>query len=298
MARAAARFQATASYHAPLYGADRVTESTNDGDEDSGGNGRGTIQAVDGALIVLQVLASLTGPAPLGEIARLASMSPSKVHRYLASFIKAGLVQQTHRSGRYDLGRAALELGLAAMSRLDLVSAAADRLEDLVEATGAAGLLAVWGNQGPTVVRWHRTRSFVITSLGLGTTMPLLNSATGRVFLAFSPWPVVEPLFRQELERAQALGLRWADINPASDADFEALITRVRAVGYAAVDGRFVPGLNAIAAPVLNWQREAEAVMTLTTGDPSILDPNGPALRLLLAACREVSAQRPDHAPA
>jgi hypothetical protein len=37
--------------------------------------------------------------------------------------------------------------------------------------------------------------------------------------------------------------------------------------GYATIDGRFVPGVNAI-APVLNWQREAQTVMTPTTGDP------------------------------
>ena len=59
---------------------------------------------------------------------------------------------------------------------------------------------------------------------------------------------------------------------------FEALITRVCTFGYAAVDGRFVPGLN------VNWQGEDEAAMTLTAGDPSILDPEGPGLRLLLTA--------------
>jgi DNA-binding IclR family transcriptional regulator len=117
-----------------------------------------------------------------------------------------------------------------------------------------------------------------------------------RVFLAFSPRRIVEPLLQQELQRAQALGLRWPDINPASESDFEALVERVRELGHASVDGRFIPGLNAIAAPVLNWQGEAEAVLTLTTGDPGILDPHGSALRLLLSACSDVSITPPSRA--
>jgi len=132
-------------------------------------------------------------------------MPPSKVHRFPASFIKAGLVQQTHCLGRCDLGRTAVELALAAMGRLDLVNA-----------TAARGL----GAQVPTAVRWHRTCNFLITSLGLGTTLSLLNSAHPRVFLAYSPRPVIEPLLRQERERAHALGLRVADIKPVSDTDF------------------------------------------------------------------------------
>ncbi|MFX9604647.1 hypothetical protein ABTP42_19860, partial [Acinetobacter baumannii] len=79
-------------------------------------------------------------------------------------------------------------------------------------------LLAVWGNAGPTVVRWQRTASFVFTSLGLGTTLPLLNSATGRVFLAFAPKRMVTPMADQELARAARLKLSWPDLMPTRPA--------------------------------------------------------------------------------
>ena len=48
-------------------------------------------------------------------------MPAAKAHRYLASFMPAGLIEQHPESGRYDLGPFALELGLglAAMARLD-----------------------------------------------------------------------------------------------------------------------------------------------------------------------------------
>lgn len=249
----------------------------------------GGIQALDSALVALKALASFPGPTSLSDIARAADMPASKVHRYLASFIKAGLVRQAHRAGLYDLGKGAAALGLAAVSRMDLVAAAADRLEELVEETGAAGLVAVWGPHGPTLVRWRRTGSFVITSLGIGTIFPMLNSSTGRTFLAFTPRSVVAPLLDREIARAAELGLAWPDLDPREPDDVERLVAKVRADGHASVDGRFIPGLNAISAPVLNWQGEADAAVTLTASDNALLRPDGPALRRLKRVCAELS---------
>lgn len=85
-------------------------------------------------------------PRPSSRTSRAAKAPAiSTAHRYLASFAKAGLVRQTHRAGLYGLAKGAAELGLAAISRMDLVTAAAERLEELVVRTGAAGLVAVWG---------------------------------------------------------------------------------------------------------------------------------------------------------
>ena len=147
----------------------------------------GGIQSLDAALRLLKQLAARGGPVALSELAREAEMPVSKAHRYLASFVAAGLVQQTARSGKYDLGPEALQLGIAAMVRRDYVNLAADRLPDLVAETGQTALLCVWGSFGPTVVRWERSANFIVTSLGLGSTLPLQGSATGRVFLGFAP---------------------------------------------------------------------------------------------------------------
>jgi DNA-binding IclR family transcriptional regulator len=251
--------------------------------------GRTGIQALDSALVVLRVLSGMSGPASLSDIARQAKMPASKVHRYLASFTKAGFVGQAHKAGHYTLAKGALELGLAAMARMDLVNEAAVHMDELVARTGAAALIAVWGPHGPTVVRWLRTGSFVITSLGLGTTLPLLNSATGRVFLAYSRMQVIERHLQQEVHRAQKQGLRWPDLDPSHPDEITLIARNIRRLGYASVDGRFIPGLNALSAPILNWQGEVEVAVTLTSGDKAILDPASVALELLREACAAVS---------
>lgn len=270
------------------------------------GEASGGIQSLDAALRVLAQLSRMPGAAGVSDLARLCDMPVSKVHRYLASFAHAGLVRQNGRSGTYDLGAAARRLGLAAIARHDIVNAASDGLADLSAATGCTSLLAVWGDNGPTVIRWERAPSLVVTSFGLGTTLPLLSSATGRVCYAFLPDPVVGAVADKEIGAARRRPALLADLggDPGGDRDADrgadpgdpnlpAAVRRMReavvAARMAGVDGRYVPGLVALAAPVVNWQGELEAAVTLIGTDAAILEPEGPTAARLRAFCEDHS---------
>lgn len=241
----------------------------------------GGIQSLDNALTVLKALASFGGPVALSELARETGMPASKVHRYLASFANAGLVQQAGRSGKYDLGPGAVQLGLAAMARLDFVNRTADALHELCAETGLTTLMSVWGNAGPTVVRWERAPGFIVTTLGLGTAMPLLNSASGRMFLAHAPRQVIGALLAEELAAA-----------PGTDAD--AIARDVREAGYARVASDLIPGLAAISAPVLDWQGEIEVAVTLISTDPAITAPDAAPVAALKRFCQALSLPAPE----
>ncbi|MGY3548392.1 DNA-binding IclR family transcriptional regulator [Bradyrhizobium sp. USDA 4472] len=252
-----------------------------DTDDDSGGTAPGGIQALDAALSVLRVLRSLDGPATLSDIAREAGMPPSKVHRYLASFIHAGLAVQKERSGRYDLGREAAELGVAAISRNNFVVRASDELEELATTTGQAALLAVWSHNGPTVVRMERGPHLTTTSIGLGSTFPLLDSATGRIFLSYLPSPQLTARLQNELERAASVGLSWPDLDPNLES-VQSLTTKIRRERIAYVDGRYIPGLLAISSAITNWQGEIEVAVTLFGTHRELLQPDSPARAALI----------------
>jgi DNA-binding IclR family transcriptional regulator len=243
------------------------------------------IQALDAALRVLAEMGQLNGPATLSDIARACDMPPSKVYRYLASFQQAGLVEQAERSGRYDLGRGAALLGLSAIARHDFVNRVSDTLPELSVTTGMSALLSVLGNEGATVIRWERAASPAVTSIGLGTTLPLLKSATGRVLLAWAPRAPLQSLLETEIRIAQRNPNMFPDITPTT-AGIEKLNAETRAKGYSSVDGRFIPGLVAIAAPILDWQNEAQAVVTLVGTDPSATLPDSKPPAALLAFCK------------
>src|SRR2546430_7288062 len=162
----------------------------------------------------------------LRDLAKDAGMSAAKAHRYLVSFQRLQLVVQDAASSRYDLGPAALKMGLASLERLDGVKLARERVVRLMEEIGHTLALAVWGNQGPTIVHWEESPQAITVNLRLGDVMPLLSSATGLCFLAFmsqhhpAPQNRLAGLLQDELARAQKLARK--DV-PSSMAEVNAL---------------------------------------------------------------------------
>jgi len=246
-------------------------------------------QALDAALEVLLGVMHFKEPVALSELARHCGMPASNVHRYLASFQRARFVTQTGRSGKYLLGPLALELGLAAIGRHDLVNSASDGLADLRSETHMTTMLSVWGSEGATVIRLERAETPTVTSIGLGTTLPLLNSATGRIFLSWAPPLVIQSALDKELARAKRTRAIAPDIEP-SKRGLDDLVQSIRERGYATVEGMFIPGLVAVSAPVLDWQGEVQAAITLMGTERTALEsPDGPIARLV-AFCREKSS--------
>ena len=142
---------------------------------------RAGIQSVEVGFGLLDVLARATGPLMLRDLAMAAGMSAAKAHRYLVSFQRLHLVVQDANSTLYDLGPAALTLGLASLSRIDAVKLARERIAALMQDIGHTVALAVWGNHGPTIVHWEESPLAVTVNLRLGDVMPLLASATDAV---------------------------------------------------------------------------------------------------------------------
>src|SRR3954464_15528342 len=167
---------------------------------------RAGIQSVEVGFALLEALGQAAGPQMLRDLAASAGMSAAKAHRYLVSFQRLQLVVQDAASTRYDLGPAALKLGLASLARLDAVRLARERATALMERIGHTVALAVWGNHGPTIVHWEESPSAVTVNLRLGDVMPLLTSATGLCFAAYAPKDAIAPMLKDEMARAQKQG--------------------------------------------------------------------------------------------
>ena len=210
---------------------------------------RAGIQSVEVGFALLQVLAKAPGPLMLRDLAGAAGMSAAKAHRYLVSFQRLQLVVQDTGNTRYDLGPAALKLGLASLSRLDAVKLARERIGGLMEQIGHTLALAVWGNQGPTIVHWEESPQAVTVNLRLGDVMPLLSSATGRCFAAYAAKEAIAPRLKEEITRAQQQGR--TDL-PASLAEVRSMLDAVRKRGLARVVDVLLPGIVGFCAPVFD----------------------------------------------
>ncbi len=249
---------------------------------------RAGIQSVEVGFALLDVLGQSAGPLMLRDLAAAAGMSAAKAHRYLVSFQRLALVVQDAGTTRYDLGPAALKLGLASLSRLDAVKLARERVGPLMEAIGHTIALAVWGNHGPTVVHWEESPQAVTVNLRLGDVMPLLSSATGRCFAAYVSRDAIAPMLRDEMARAQKAGR--TDV-PATMAEVKALLDEVRTRRAARVVDTLLPGIVGFCAPV--FDSDGHIVLGIVTlGSVATFDAawDGAVHRPLAAAAAQLSA--------
>lgn len=218
---------------------------------------RAGIQSVEVGFTLLQALGQASGALMLKDLAAAAGMSAAKAHRYLVSFQRLGLVVQDGRSGHYDLGPAALHLGLAALQRQDAVRLARERLPALQTQIPHTLALAVWGNRGPTLVHWLPGPQAVVAHLRLGDVMPLTTSATGRCFAAWLPTGWTAPLIAAENRCAAhaepTITIKTiANTRPDAATAQAALHAEARQQGAARVIDTLLPGTAAFCAPVFD----------------------------------------------
>lgn len=244
---------------------------------------RKSIQSVEAGVRVLEALAAANGSAALREVSAATGMSRSQAYRYLLAFVNTGFVRQDPVTSKYCLGSLALRVGLAALGQTDAVARASEALELLVETTGRTGLLTVWGERGPVIIRWVHGRRRVVASLGLGSVLPLLVSSSGHIFISYMPGRVTADVAEEE----------WRSSHRTSDESLEVLLRAIRkntrAAGFATVSGTVAPGLCAISAPILDAQGEAAGSISLLARADEPLAGDKACVAFLLATSAKVS---------
>lgn len=249
---------------------------------------RQRVQAAETGLAVLKGLGRLGGRASLSVLAAHVGESPAKVHRYLASLVEEGFVTQAAGSQQYLLGAESIALGLAAMRQAEPIRAAEASLGRLREALSLTCFVAVMGNKGATIVRFEEPWLPISVNARVGSVLPLLWSATGRVLLA---WQHDDARLRAmaEQELAEAPTELRAQLDAADP--IGRLAESVLAAGCAVVKDTNLRGISAVSAPVFDHAGRVCAALTVLgpTGgfDASV---RGTAAKALREEARAVSA--------
>jgi DNA-binding IclR family transcriptional regulator len=245
-----------------------------------------SILSIEVGFKLIKALECAEGSLTLKELARRAGMPPSKAHFYLVSFKRVGLVAQNEENGQYLLGRYALDLGLSALRRLDLAEIAQEAMRTLGSEISESVFLSVWGNRGPTIVFKVDGPRRIPMTLQIGYVLPLLRSATGRVFLTYLPHGLTENSLREET----------LTLPPQARDAFDAasLRKRVAEAGIAETDSLLNDGFTGVSAPIWNHQGELAGALTIITPTESALDNVrgniGPLLDVTRAISRALGA--------
>jgi DNA-binding IclR family transcriptional regulator len=163
-------------------------------------------------------------------------MTPAKAHPYLVSFSKLGLIEQDTETGRYGLGSFGVQLGLIGLQQIDPVRLASAQLPELALRVGHTVAIAVWGTQGPTIIKTEAGPESIYVNIRLGTTISVQGTASGKLFAALLPTDTAKTIS----------GVAW------QDAEFQKDLANIRKKNISVVKDSVVSGVSAIATPVFD----------------------------------------------
>ena len=191
----------------------------------------------------------------------------------------------------HDLGAFSLDLGVSGPGHLHALRLATPVAAELAAALQETVAVAVWGNMGPTVVRWEESPRPVSPNLRTGVVLPVLGSATGLAFAAFLPKELTADAIAAELAQRRS--------PPDTPEGVERASERIRQLGVATVSesrdsfaGMYETPISAISVPVMD--RSGAMVLALTVVGPGArldVPPDGPVTRALKGAAASLSGR-------
>jgi DNA-binding IclR family transcriptional regulator len=217
-----------------------------------------TIQVLDRAFALLDVLASHQDPVPLKQISEQTGLHPSTAHRILND-LTIGRYVERPQAGSYRLGMRLLELGNLVKARLDVREAALGPMRDLHKLTHQPVNLSM--RQGDEIVYVERAfseRSGMQVVRAIGGRAPLHLTSVGKLFLAHDD-PVRVRAY------ATRTGLPGHTRTSITDiARLERELAAVRARGSARDDEELEPGVRCMAAGIHDDQGRLVAGLSLS----------------------------------
>lgn len=218
--------------------------------------GRDVVGAVLKACTLLGHFSADRPAWTLNDLTVASGMNKTTVFRLMATLIQAGWVDRTEE-GAYRIAMPVFEIGSAALSKLDIRSAAKPFMSDLATTFGNTAYLMVPAEQGAVCIDLLEGRnSLVVAGINIGSVMPYHAAAGPVVMLAYS-----------EVLRDRWIGADLPAITERTITDAGRLVAHldaIREAGYSVSNADYLPGVAAVAAPILG--RDGSVVASISVG--------------------------------
>lgn len=202
-----------------------------------------TVQSVDRALAIVELLLRSSAPLTVREVAVGTSINRTTAHRLLASLHRRGWIERVADSAAYRPGLRYLALVRASLSGRDFVDEVRPTMERLTLLSRETVHLGILDNHDVLHIEKVDSPEIVGVSSRVGTRATPHVTGLGKALLASGPDEELEAY----IEHAAKHSLPLSAFDPEA---FRAEIALARRRGYSIDDGESSPGVRCLAVAV------------------------------------------------
>ncbi len=215
------------------------------------------IGAVSKACLLIEIL-STRKSWELADLCKAVGMPKTTVHRMLLTLEDNGYVVQEKQRGEYCLSFKLFSIGSRMLRHSSLVDIARPYCRELLEAVDETVNLCVVSGTEMLVVDKQVTSQMLRQDSIVGSSFPLFQSASGKIFLAFAEEEETEKVL--ELIKEQSPSTRSEEVMRSLRAELE----KVRRTGLAYDYEEVFKGVRCTAAPVYDFQNNLVATLSIS----------------------------------
>ena len=201
--------------------------------------------SVKKAFKILYTISDASNGLGISDLSKKLKIGKSTVHGITSALEELGVLVRDPFYKRYTVGYSLLELCRTAYAKIELKDLARKPMEKLMEKVGETVFLGVLNGDHVTIVDMVESWNEMKITSPPGTRLPLLAGATGRVLLS-----QIEKEKAKEMIQKKGL-VRYTSKTVIDQRQFLREIEKVKEQGYAVDDEEYIPGVRAVAVPLV-----------------------------------------------
>jgi len=244
-----------------------------------------TVQSLQRGLEILVAVAQADRALGITELSQQFGLAKGSISRLVATLVQQSFLTRDPETAKYRLSTRVWELGVGAVSQLDVRAIARPAMETLNAATQETVHLTVLTESDEMVFldKLDSTRA-VRPNVELGATLPPYCVANGKAMLAFLPKARVDRVLRGKLRQ-------FTNTTITLKGELLAHLGTVRRLGYAVNRGEYRADVSGLAAPICDHTGFAVAALGVSVPSnrmtPELIRDLAPRV---VASAREISS--------
>lgn len=243
---------------------------------------KATLQTVERALQLLEILAEHPRGMQPREIEEVLELNKVTVHRLLATLENRGFIERVGNA--YVIGLKVVELSSMRLNNVELRTEAAPFLRELVSRIGLPVQMAILeGIEAVFIEKIENMNSLRMYSQ-IGKRIPVYASGVGKVLLLQE----TDEAIKQRLE-----GIEFTAFTSKTPKDVDELLEAIRVArkkGYAVDNEEHEKGIFCVAAPIYDYRDKIIAAISVGDNDKQFIKAtNAKQIELIKQTAREIS---------